>query len=221
MYKFIKTISETYNIKDTELLILWKKIDVYDIMLNTGKDFIQNQNFDVYTQQGSISYLLFGKQPSVQSINIKFGKLGEIMFKQCILLNPRLKLLECGVHKIGSSNIDIDLLWKKDNTIYYREIKANINLDTEKVKGTSEKCDTVKAYLLRKYPKNDINVGILCWGCYSRNSSNMQSKIQTFENKYKINVYFVDIFLYEIDTVLSENDYYKCFRELGSLIPTY
>ena len=38
-----------------------------------------------YTKPGSLSYLLYGKKPSEQSINIKTGRLGEFMTKEAVL----------------------------------------------------------------------------------------------------------------------------------------
>ena len=53
------------------------------------------------TKPGSISYLLYGERPSEQSMNIKFGRLGEFLSKELIKTNHTLELLNCGVKKIN------------------------------------------------------------------------------------------------------------------------
>ncbi len=45
-----------------------------------------------YTKPGSISYLLYGKKPSEQSINIKIGHFGEFISKELIKLNSNLNV---------------------------------------------------------------------------------------------------------------------------------
>ena len=53
------------------------------------------------TKPGSISYLLYGKKPSEQSINIKVGRLGEFLSKELIKTNHSLELLNCGIQIIN------------------------------------------------------------------------------------------------------------------------
>ena len=87
------------------------------------------------TRPGSISHLLYGSKPSEQSINIKLGKFGEFLSKELINSASNLKMLQCGVQKINDKKKDVDLLFKNEvtKTIYYRELKGNIELDTEKL----------------------------------------------------------------------------------------
>ena len=55
-----------------------------------------------FTKPGSISHLLYGENPSEQSINIKLGRLGEYLSKELIKTNHNLKLLNCGIQKINN-----------------------------------------------------------------------------------------------------------------------
>lgn len=64
----------------------------------------------VMTKQGSVTYLLYGPTISEQSINIKFGYLGEILLKNIIKCNKDLKLLNCGIQEIIDTKLDIDLI---------------------------------------------------------------------------------------------------------------
>ena len=97
-----------------------------------------------HTEPGSLKHLMFGSNPSEQSLSIKMGKVGEEMVKKIITENDDLELLTCGVQCIDpktGKNKDLDLVWinKKNNTIYYREAKGNIELDSEKLPATIDK----------------------------------------------------------------------------------
>ena len=59
-----------------------------------------------YTKPGSIYYLLYGKQISVQSLNIKLGYFGEYFIKELIKINNDYKLLNCGIQTITNCDKD-------------------------------------------------------------------------------------------------------------------
>lgn len=173
-----------------------------------------------YTKAGSISYLLYGKKPSEQSINIKIGHFGEFISKELIKLNSNLKLLNCGIQKLNNKNKDIDLIFedKNKNIIYYRELKGNIELDTEKIPATIMKCKEIELFLNEKYKDYIIDCGILNWSIYNRNIlTSGLSNIKTFENNgIKIDHY--ENFLEIINIKWNEEDFYSYFREIGMKI---
>ena len=173
-----------------------------------------------YTKAGSISYLLYGKKPSEQSINIKIGHFGEFISKELIKLNSNLKLLNCGIQKLNNKNKDIDLIFedKNKNIIYYRELKGNIELDTEKIPATIMKCKEIELFLNEKYKNYIIDCGILNWSIYNRNIlTSGLSNIKTFENNgIKIDHY--ENFLEIINIKWNEEDFYSYFREIGMKI---
>ena len=111
---------------------------------------------------GSLKFLLFGSEPSKQSISIKFGKWGENLFIKIIDETPHLKLLDCGLHIMeNGKKKDIDLLWIDINTnkIYYRELKGNIEMDTEKIPAMLEKIKKIlEPYINRCYPQSTSTV---------------------------------------------------------------
>ena len=104
-----------------------------------------------HTSPGSITYLMYGAIPSIQSIRIKMGKVGESIVKDVIMNSaPHLELLKCGVQCIDDEtgkNKDLDLLWKdsEKKMIYYREAKGNMELDTEKLPATIDKITEIDA----------------------------------------------------------------------------
>lgn len=175
-----------------------------------------------FTTQGSISYLLHGKKPSEQSINIKIGKLGEFISKELIKSNPKLELLDCGIRKINNKQKDVDLIFKDEanKIIYYFELKGNIQLDTEKLPATINKCKEIENSLKNQYSEYTIVCRILNWSIYNRkNLTAGISNIKTFEKQIKID--HMEDFLNIINIVWKEEDYYLYFREIGIKINSY
>jgi len=178
-----------------------------------------------YTNPGSISHLLYCRKPSEQSINIKMGKFGEFLAKEIIALNSNFELLTCGVQQINETNgkkKDIDLLFKDINNkiIYYRELKGNIELDTEKIPATINKCREIEQYLQSKFKDENykIDYAILNWSVYNRNIlTKGLSNIKSFEkNDIKIE-HFKD-FCHILNIDWSEEDFYDYFKQIGIII---
>ena len=172
------------------------------------------------TKPGSITYLLYGAKPSQQSINIKLGRLGEFLSKELIIYNPNLELLTCGIQTINEKNKDVDLLFKDETykIIYYRELKGNIELDTEKLPATINKCKEIETSLKTKYAGYTINCGILNWSVYNRSLLNAGlSNIHSFE-KGGIKIDHMEDFLKLVNITWPAEDFYGYFRELGDLI---
>jgi hypothetical protein len=172
------------------------------------------------TKAGSISYLLRGSIPSEQSINIKMGRFGELLSKELIKSADKFELLQCGIQKINDKKKDVDLLFKNEitKTVYYRELKANIELDTEKLPATISKCKEVEASLKVSYPEYMIDCGILNWSVYDRKILKAGlSNIKTFENG-GIKIDHVKELLEILNIIWSEDDYYSYFREIGDKI---
>ena len=172
------------------------------------------------TKHGSISYLLYGEKPSEQSISIKLGHLGEYISKELIKTKNELELLHCGVQKINNKKKDVDLIFKniKTKTIYYRELKGNIELDTEKLPATIDKCKEIEGSLKVTYPDFAINCAILNWSVYNRQIlSAGLSNIKSFENG-GIKIDHMSDFLEVISVTWSEHDFYGYFREIGNKV---
>ena len=173
-----------------------------------------------FTKPGSISHLLYGEKPSDQSINIKLGRLGEYLWKELIKTNHNLELLICGIQKINNKKKDVDLIFKDEinKIIYYRELKGNIELDTEKLPATISKCKEIESSLKSTHLDYSINCGILNWSVYNRKILTAGiSNIKTFENG-GIKIDHMEDFLNIINVVWNEDDYYLYFREIGNKI---
>jgi hypothetical protein len=173
-----------------------------------------------FTKPGSISHLLYGEKPSEQSINIKFGRLGEFLSKELIKTNNNLELLNCGIQKINNKKKDVDLIFKDEinKIIYYRELKGNIELDTEKLPATITKCKEIENSLKTTYLDYTIDCEILNWSVYNRKILTAGlSNIKTFENG-EIKIDHMKDFLNIINVFWNEDDYYSYFREIGTKI---
>jgi len=174
------------------------------------------------TKPGSITHLLYGAKPSEQSINIKFGRYGEVLAKELIGYNPNIELLKCGVQKINDKKKDVDLLWidNAKKIVYYRELKGNIELDTEKLPATVNKCKEIEQSLTDTYTGFEINCGILNWSVYNREILTAGlSNIKAFEGA-GIKIDHMSDFLRHVGFEWSETDFYQHFRELGEKIRT-
>lgn len=127
----------------------------------------------------------------------------------------------CGVQQINDNKKkDIDLIFKDDTNkiIYYRELKGNIELDTEKLPATIVKCNEIETSLINKYPDYIINCGILNWSIYNRTKLKVGlSNIKSFE-KNGITIDHMEDFLKIIDIEWIEDDYYLYFRQIGDII---
>ena len=176
------------------------------------------------TKPGSITYLLYGEQPSAQSINIKFGHFGEALAKEMIKVNPHLELLRCGIQLVDETRKtkkDIDLIWV-DTTrkiIYIREAKGNIELDTEKLPATFKKItDNLMPFVQNKYPDYAVNAGILNWSVYTRDelSKGLSHIKQCEQNGVQVDHWSDFCTLIGFDW--PKEDYYGYMRDFGKRI---
>tara|TARA_Y100001963_G_C6759172_1_gene438519 strand:- start:907 stop:1500 length:594 start_codon:yes stop_codon:yes gene_type:complete len=171
---------------------------------------------------GSLNYLLFGGgRVSTQSLYIKIGRNFEKWFK-FIVGDSGLELLPDGVVKnvIGGKSKDIDLIFKNEETkaIYYRELKSNLELDTEKLPATYEKILKITEYLEREYKGYEVDSSVLHWSVFEPSvlPRKYKSKIQQFNSNGVDVSYPVNLF----DTLsvdVTSEDYHNFFLELGEM----
>lgn len=174
------------------------------------------------SQPGGLPYLLFGNQPSTASLFIKIGRNFEKWFK-FIVEDCGMILLPDGVIKdvIGGKSKDIDLLFmdNENKIVYYRELKSNLELDTEKLPATYEKIKKITNYLRNEYPNYKIDSSLMTWAIYQEKDlpKKYNSKIKQCKNNGVEVSYPSDLFnLLNIE--FSGNDYYNFFRKLGKKI---
>ena len=172
------------------------------------------------TSPGSLKWLFWGEQPSDQSLMIKAGKMGEELAKKMITVSG-LNLLTCGPQIVAADGKkkDLDLIWMDHNKkiVYLRELKGNIELDSEKLPATFEKIPTVfKPWLESQYPEYTINTGILNWGVYERSDLSVGlSHIRSCE-KADVHVEHFGDFCTLIGFEWTKDDFYEYFKERGT-----
>jgi len=151
------------------------------------------------------------------------GKYGEHLFKEIIRSLPHLTLLKCGVQTIGdkSKKKDIDLIWlnKQTNTVYVRECKGNIELDTEKLPATFEKMtNDIKPWALTTHPKSKVDIGIINWSIYDRDNLKAGlSHIRKCEAS-GVKVQHVKQFVELVGIVWGKQNYENHFRKIGEYL---
>lgn len=203
----------------------WRNNNVKSIIkeiLLTEAENISNGEIK-FTEKGSLKYLLKGPEPSDQSISIRFGKVGEKMFKIMINSNPTLELLKCGVQVINEKGKkkDLDLIWidKNKKILYYREAKGNIELDTEKLPAMISKIkNEISNFISEKYHDYTINTGLLCWSVYNRNGLKKGiTQIKKCEGQ-GIKVDHVEDILKLTNVIWDEKSYYDLMRQIGDIL---
>ena len=191
---------------------------------NTGRQLVAQiiKSGVTTTHPGSINHLLWGPQPSRQSVVIRFGRVGEEISKQIISSCPKLELLVCGVRDLGDKRADVDLAWldSERHILYYRELKGNIEMDTEKVPAMLHKINhRVKPYFNETYPGYVINCGVLNWSVYS--PEDMPRKNQRKFTDWKEQGVQLDTFsdfLSLVGFTWERQDFTNYWLELGSMI---
>ena len=124
--------------------IIDKNDYVFSCISNKKKDF------------NSLSYLI--EKDLSQSDCIKLGIGIEKVFKDIIIAgNTNLENIK-PINKKGQKEKDHLFKDETTKTIYYAEIKSNLNLDTEKCKSTSDKCLQIKEELKIEFPDYEIKM---------------------------------------------------------------
>lgn len=196
------------------------KLDKY---LNKGFEILDSilENTTL-SKPGGLPYLLFGSQPSTASLYIKIGRNFEKWFKYIVEENG-MTLLPDGIIKdvIRGKSKDIDLLFMdiKNKIIYYRELKSNLELDTEKLPATYEKIKYITEYLHNEYPDFKVDSSLLTWAVYEENDlpSKYNSKIREC-NLNNVKVTFPSDLFSLVQVNITKENYYEFFRELGKKI---
>jgi hypothetical protein len=171
------------------------------------------------TEAGSLPFLFRGNIISEQSFYIKVGRNFEKWFTFIAENSIGFELLQSGITKkvIGGKSKDIDfiILNKKSKIIYYYELKANIEMDTEKWPATIDKVLNIKKYLTKQYPKFKIQSGILHWAVYDKNvlPKKYLCKIKQAEDN-NVNIVYPKTLFQTLKQSISEKDYYDMFKNI-------
>lgn len=107
-----------------------------------------------------------------QPVSIVFGRLYEESMNDLIEQSVEYEVItnsfkktyitpESKLTNVSKGNKDVDVLFRKGNVIYYREVKCNLALDSEKSKVTAQKVTYISHRLQDLYPNCEIDSAIL------------------------------------------------------------
>jgi hypothetical protein len=171
-----------------------------------------------HSSPGSGIHLLNGPAPSTQSLLIKFGRAFEAWFEEAVRLgDTNFTVMPSGVW--SEINKDLDLIFRDNEarTIYYRELKLNLNLDTEKIVSTYEKVGLITDFLRAKYPGYTIDSGVLTWGTYGLEEITAQSKVKK-ALEFNVKVEDPRSFFELVKLSMSASEYSQYFRSIGRML---
>jgi len=124
-----------------------------------GNEYVQACSSNKAKDVHSLSSLV--DRSMSQSDCIKLGTGLEKVFSELVLvLNPNLTSIKPKNSK-GKKERDHLFVNEETKTIFYAELKSNLNLDTEKCKSTSNKCVQIAAELVEEYPEYKIQMYLL------------------------------------------------------------
>lgn len=199
------------------------KIDKMDKYFKKAEEIIDSiMENTTMSQPGGLPYLLFGNQPSTASLYIKIGRNFEKWFKY-IVEDCGMELLPDGVIKdvIGGESKDIDLLFMDtfNKVVYYRELKSNLELDTEKLPATYEKIKKITEYLRSEYPSYRIDSSLMTWAVFEKSDlpKKYNSKIKKCSDNNVLVSFPSDLFEL-VGAGIDSTTYWDIFRKLGKKI---
>ena len=121
-----------------------------------GNEYVQACTSNKAKDIHSLSSLV-DRQMS-QSDCIKLGTGLEKVFCDLVLaLNPNLTDIK-PANSRGKKERDHLFVNEGTKTVFYAELKSNLNLDTEKCKSTTNKCVQIEAELAEEYPEYKIQM---------------------------------------------------------------
>lgn len=155
----------------------------------------------------SLSYLIEKQHKLSHSDCIKLGIAVEKVLSD-IILEFNKDIISIKTKNIkNKKEKDHLFLNESTKTIYYSELKANLNLDTEKSVATYKKCLSIVKDLQKKYPGHTVQWCLLGLRYYERGM--IEKKIISKYHKIHKNVYGMNDYLslLDIDITYDDNSY--------------
>ena len=159
-----------------------------------GNEYVQACTSNKAKDVHSLSSLV--DRAMSQSDCIKLGTGLEKVFSELIIaVNPQLTNIKPKNSK-GKKDRDHLFVNEETHTIFYAELKSNLNLDTEKCRSTANKCMQIKAELAKEFPSYTIKMYLV--GLRYCNKTLLTKIIdnkylEIAENLVGVNDYFEDL----------------------------
>lgn len=154
--------------------------------------------------ESSLSYLI--DKSMTQSQCIKLGILVEKILRQIILKLTNFKDIKPKNIK-GKKEMDHLFVDEENKIIYYAELKANINLDTEKSKSTYKKILEIYKELKNEFSNYEIRWCLLAFRYLNNNE--IPKVLKSKYNEIKDNLYGINdyINLLKINNLFTKEEY--------------
>ena len=174
--------------------------------------YLNKKNIPKKKDESSLKYLI--NKNMTQSQCIKLGILFEIILKQMILKLTNLKDIKPKNIK-GKKEMDHLFVDEDNKIIYYAELKANINLDSEKSKSTYKKCLEIFIQLKDEFPNYEIKWCLLAFRYLNNNE--IPKVLKSKYNEIKDNLYGINdyINLLNINKSYIKEEYIKFLNLLA------
>lgn len=194
----------TYNQK------MEKETDILDLkIIINNNDYIKNCTSNKTKDYNSLSYLVNNSLSHSDCIKLGIG-IEKVMSDIILQKNNNLENIKIK-NKKGVKEKDHLFKCEELKTIYYAEIKSNLNLDTEKYKATIEKCLQIFQELKNKYPNYTIKMHLVGGRYYTKKNIPV-----TISSKYLIlnemlvgiNEYFSEL---NVNVIFKNEEMYKEF----------
>lgn len=178
-----------------------------------NSSYVQQCTSNKENDENSLCYLI--DRDMSQSDKIKLGNgcekvLCDYILKVTVLKNIKKK------NKKGEKERDHLFMDEKNKIIYYAELKANLNLDTEKSKATYNKCLNIVQELKKEYNKYEIK-----WCLVGLRYLHYGDIPETINKKYNIikdNLFGINQYLEFLNTkiIFNENNYKEFLNSLAN-----
>jgi oligoendopeptidase F len=181
-------------------------------MIN-GCSYIRECVSNKKKDENSLSYLV-DSIPLSQSDCIKLGTGFEKLLADIVMQNTTLVNIKTKNEK-GVKEKDHLFMDTENKVIYYAELKANLNLDTEKSKSTYQKCQHIVEELHNAYPDYDLRWCLL--GYRYTNKEKMSKVINTKYKEISENVFGINEYLQMVGVahVFTEEKYKEFINRIA------
>ena len=179
----------------------------------SGCSYIQECVSNKKKDENSLSYLV-DSIPLSQSDCIKLGTGFEKLLADIVTQNTTLVNIKTKNEK-GVKEKDHLFMDTENKIIYYAELKANLNLDTEKSKSTYQKCQHIVEELHNAYPDYDLRWCLL--GYRYTNKEKMSKVINTKYKEISENVFGINEYLQMVGVahVFTEEKYKEFINRIA------
>ena len=177
-----------------------------------GNEYVQACTSNKAKDVHSLSSLV--DRTMSQSDCIKLGTGLEKVFSELItVINPQLTNIKQKNTK-GKKERDHLFINEDTKTVFYAELKSNLNLDTEKCKSTTNKCVQIETELTEEYPEYTIQMYLVGLRYYNKTLCPKvitNKYIEIHDNLVGVNDYFEALTTGNNNILFANEDTYKEF----------